>query len=95
MASLILRDNASLDCLALYKHVTDRLPNYACPKLLRIKESIEVTGTYKHRKVNLIREGFDPKTIADPLYFMNDTEKTYSPLDEEAFNSLLSGAIRI
>ncbi|PIK61595.1 putative very long-chain acyl-CoA synthetase-like [Apostichopus japonicus] len=95
MASLILRNDVTLDCPALYKHITERLPSYACPKFVRIKESIEVTGTYKHRKVNLIKEGFDPKTITDPLYYMNDTEKTYSPLDEEAYNHVLSGAIRM
>ncbi|PIK45724.1 putative very long-chain acyl-CoA synthetase-like [Apostichopus japonicus] len=95
MASLILRNDVTLDCPALYKHITERLPSYACPKFVRIKESIEVTGTYKHRKVNLIKEGFDPRTITDPLYYMNDTEKTYSPLDEEAYNHVLSGAIRM
>lgn len=95
MASLVLQKNESLNCQKFYTHVTDRLPNYACPKFVRIKESIEVTGTYKHRKVNLIKEGFDPRSISDAMFYMNDKEKTYSILDEEAFNSIQSGSIRM
>ncbi|XP_071846102.1 long-chain fatty acid transport protein 6-like isoform X2 [Apostichopus japonicus] len=95
MASLILRNNATLDCPALYKHITERLPSYACPKFVRIKDTLEVTGTFKLRKVNLVKEGFDPRTITGPLYYMNDTEKTYSPLDEEAYNNIHSGIIKL
>ena len=95
MASLVLQNNESLNGLELYKHITERLPSYACPKFVRIKESIEVTGTYKHQKVSLMKEGFDPRYISDPMFYINDEEKTYSILDEEAYNNIISGNIRM
>ena len=28
-----------------------------------------MTGTFKQQKVDLVREGFDPGGISDPIYF--------------------------
>jgi hypothetical protein len=30
---------------------------------------MEVTATFKHKKSDLTRAGFDPAQIADPIYF--------------------------
>ena len=32
---------------------------------------MEITGTFKQRKVELVKEGFDPSAIADPLYWFD------------------------
>ena len=36
-----------------------------------IGAEIEITGTFKHRKVELVKQGFDPAAITDPLYFLD------------------------
>lgn len=95
MAALIIKSNETLDCPAMYRHITERLPSYACPKFIRVKEAMEVTGTFKLRKVNLMKEGFDPRRISEPLYYMNEKDKTYSILDEDSFNGIWSGTIRL
>ena len=46
-----------------------RLPPYARPLFLRIRDGIEVTGTFKHKKSDLVRDGFDPKATQDAIYF--------------------------
>ena len=51
------------------KRCRDNLPAYARPMFLRLKPEIEITGTFKQRKVELVKEGFDPSAIADPLYW--------------------------
>jgi acyl-CoA synthetase (AMP-forming)/AMP-acid ligase II len=35
----------------------EKLPSYACPLFLRICDEIKVTGTYKHQKAFLRKEG--------------------------------------
>ncbi len=37
-------------------------------------KNIDVTATFKQKKVDLVKEGFDPDKIADPLYF-NDADR--------------------
>jgi hypothetical protein len=41
---------------------------------MRITPAIETTGTFKYRKVDLVRDGFDPAKIEQTLYFDDPTE---------------------
>ncbi|XP_053221096.1 long-chain fatty acid transport protein 2 isoform X2 [Podarcis raffonei] len=95
MASIRLTDGCEFDGGQLYKHVVDYLPAYARPCFVRIQDAIEVTGTFKHRKVQLAQEGFDPAAIKDTLYFLNDKEKTYVPLTEDIYNSICSNQLKL
>ena len=44
------------------------LPDYARPVFLRLRRELELTATFKHKKHDLAKEGFDPDRVADPLY---------------------------
>ena len=57
------------DPAQLYAHVARELPSYARPLFVRIGAEIEITGTFKHRKVDLAKQGFDPAVVADPVLF--------------------------
>src|SRR5690606_29826511 len=83
MVALVLDDPAGLDGKALYAHVADALPAYAAPAFVRVSEHAEVTGTFKLRKVELQREGYDPARVGDPLYVRDDEARAYLPLDAE------------
>ena len=54
----------------------------------------EVTGTFKLRKVELQREGFDPGAVGDPLFFRDD-ERGYVPLDAELHERIVPGGQRV
>ncbi|MGA0545967.1 long-chain-acyl-CoA synthetase [Brevundimonas sp. VNH65] len=45
-----------------------QLPAYARPVFVRIAKTLETTGTFKYRKVDLVSEGFDPARVDGPLY---------------------------
>ncbi|ETE57944.1 Bile acyl-CoA synthetase, partial [Ophiophagus hannah] len=90
MASIRLADGCEFNGEILYKHVTDYLPLYARPYFVRIQDVLEVTGTFKYRKVQLAQEGFNPAVVKDALYFGDDKEKTYVPLTEDIYNSICS-----
>ena len=95
MASLVVDDPATFDLEALRAHLAQRLPDYACPVFLRFAAEVEVTGTFKHRKVDLVRQGFDPAIVRDPLYFRSPDSKTFVPLDGPLYARLTSGSIRL
>ena len=58
MATLVTDDE--LDLAAFRTHLIDRLPEYARPLFLRIRNEMEVTATFKYTKTDLVRQGYDP-----------------------------------
>jgi fatty-acyl-CoA synthase len=75
--------------------VARRLPAYARPVFLRLLQRLETTGTFKPRKQELVRAGFDPSLIKDKLYFDDPRHQAYVPLDGALFAAISSGSIRI
>ena len=92
MASLVV--NADFNLSNLPQRLKALAP-YARPIFLRLSPRIEVTGTFKQRKVDLVRQGFDPTAIADPLYFLEPASGNYEPLTPERYGEILSGRIRL
>ncbi len=93
MAALVLAGD-KLDGAALHAHVTRELPAYARPAFVRVQDEPDLTGTFKLRKVDLQREGFDPGSIADPILYRDDAGGTYAPLDAAAHARIQTGSIR-
>lgn len=93
MAALVADQSLSLD--ELYSHVTRQLAAYARPLFLRVRPELDTTGTFKHRKVDLVREGFDPAAISDPLYFRDDARGGYVPLDPRLYEEIVAGRARL
>jgi fatty-acyl-CoA synthase len=91
MAALVLSPGAAFDGTAFFRHARG-LPRYAMPLFVRLLAEQEVTGTFKIRKVDLAREGFDPGRIRDPLYLRDDAAGAYVPLTAEIFAAIRSGA---
>jgi fatty-acyl-CoA synthase len=86
MAALVVDGDFNLEQLPTRLKA---LPNYARPIFLRLSPSIEVTGTFKQRKVDLVREGLDPSAIADPLYFLDPDSGKYERLTPERYGEIL------
>lgn len=59
------------------------------------QDAIEITGTFKHRKVTLMEEGFNPAVIKDALYFSDDTAKTYVPMTEDMYKAINDKTLKI
>jgi fatty-acyl-CoA synthase len=93
MALIAPRATFDLDAIALALRAA--LPDYARPVFLRVKSSLDVTATFKHQKQALMREGFDPTQIADPLYLFDRARSAYVPLDRDLFAAIESGALRL
>jgi fatty-acyl-CoA synthase len=93
MAALVA--NADFDIDSLSRLVEEGLASYARPIFIRLLQQMEITGTFKHRKVDLVREGFDPAKLSDRLFFRDPEKGRYVPLDPGAFERIESGQIRL
>lgn len=95
MAAIILKPDQKFDGNKVYNHVVKYLPIYAYPRFLRIQKTMEMTGTFKRTKINLVLEAFNHKIINDPLYFLDTSEKSYISMTEEIYNDILSFKIKL
>jgi len=93
MAAITPEENFKLDGLRDY--LVRELPSYARPMFIRLQPAIETTGTFKYRKVDLVRDGFDPAKIEQQLYFDNPEEFRYVPLTAELYARIQSGAFKL
>ena len=95
MAALLLKPNMTFDPVATFNFVRSRLPDYACPRFLRLPSTLEHTSTFKQTKYKLVQESFDPRLVKDPLFFFDTVRKGYTRLDGEAYQKITSGDLRI
>jgi fatty-acyl-CoA synthase len=72
-----------------------RLPAYACPVMIRLCASLDTTETFKQKKQELVREGFDPGLVNDPLFFRDPASGAYCRMDAGSHARILEGAIRL
>ncbi|HEB89238.1 MAG TPA: long-chain-acyl-CoA synthetase, partial [Deltaproteobacteria bacterium] len=93
MAAIVTNDDFDID--ALGRVVEEGLASYARPIFVRILPQMEITGTFKHRKVDLVREAYDPATLTDPLYFRDPEKGRYVPLDVGIRERIDSGQVRL
>ncbi|XP_077989603.1 long-chain fatty acid transport protein 2-like [Glandiceps talaboti] len=95
MAAITVKDGEVLDFEELYAHTTSRLPNYACPRFLRLQKKMETTGTYKHTKTQLVKESCDPSKISEPLYVMDLQKKSYVPMDNTLYQKVVNRVVKL
>ena len=90
-----LSTNRDINLENLYQSLSSSLPSYAQPLFLRIKKEIEITGTFKHRKVELVKDGYNPEEIKEPMYFCDHKAQTYLPLDQELYNKIQNKELKL
>ncbi|XP_019640878.1 PREDICTED: long-chain fatty acid transport protein 4-like [Branchiostoma belcheri] len=87
--------NNSLDLKKLASSLKQVLPVYAIPMFLRLTKAVDTTGTFKLKKTDVRKEGFNPDVISDQMYYMDLSAGTYKPLDSAAYQDIVNGKIRL
>lgn len=93
MAAIYDPEN-SLNIKELSEGLKKSLPSYARPLFVRVLSELPMTGTFKLKKKDLQRDGFDIKKITDPIYFL-DNSGVYVKLTEEIYNNIHQGKVRL
>lgn len=94
MAALTMLRGESPDLDKFAGHIVENLPVYAWPYFLRLCETADTTSSFKQVKTNLQKQGFDPKTIRDPLYFLHPRSKTFLKMTPELYDDIQGAKIR-
>lgn len=93
MAALVAAPG--FDVAGLAGKLAGNLATYARPVFIRLRPEMEITGTFKLRKVDLVKEGFDPATISDPLYAFDSETGRYVPLDARRYADIVAGLTKL
>ena len=93
MASIVAEGEP--DLAALKAHVDRELPHYARPVFLRMSKESDTTSTFKFKKTNLVKAGFDPANISEPLFYADSKTGEFKPIDKQVFGEIIDGTIRL
>jgi fatty-acyl-CoA synthase len=93
MAALVV--SADFNLQELRRRLVARLPGYARPVLVRIVPALELTGTFKLKKQELARQGYDPASVSDQLYLDDGSRQEYVRLDAPLYQRLQAGSLRL
>jgi len=89
MASVVISTKIEdFDFSGLISHFRNNLPPYAIPIFLRFKSNLSITATFKFKKVEIKKEGFELENIDDPLYVMLPGESEYTPLTKDIYENI-------
>ncbi len=92
MAGLVVSED--FDLKRFGDHISQALPPYAQPVFLRLLPVIDTTGTFKHRKVDLVTAGFDPGLIKDKVYYRSPA-KGYVRLTAPTYAKILAEGVKL
>jgi fatty-acyl-CoA synthase len=93
MVAIVTDDRFDLE--EFRDHLARRLPAYACPAFVRICAALDSTETFKQKKQDLIRAGFDPNRVSDPLFFRDPKSGAFLPIDAQCYERITEGSIRL
>ena len=90
-----LETGKGFDLQLFHDHAARQLPGYALPVFLRVGASAVVTETFKHKKQDLARDGFDPSSTSDSVYVRMNGRETYARLDSVLHARIMAGHVRL
>ena len=88
MAAVLMQPGRQFDPQAFFTFASERLPHYAVPVFVRVSAMADMTSTFKLRKIDLQRQGYNPALFDDPLYVKDDQAGSYLPYSTEVLARL-------
>ena len=95
MAAIVMQAGAHFDEVATARQLIGALPAYAVPLFVRIKKDQDTTETFKIRKVELKRQGFDPAFCEEPLFVLLNRDAGYEVLTAQTYARILGGTLKL
>lgn len=90
----ILDPTGSLDLAKLATGLCRVLPSYARPQFVRLLTKVDMTGTFKLKKMDLLKDGFRPSAIEDAVFYMSP-RGAYERLTDEVYEQICRGEVRL
>src|ERR1700732_68485 len=93
MTAIVVGDE--FDFAKLQDHLSRRLPAYAHPVFVRICAALDTTETFKQKKHQLAREGFDPLLVTDLLFYREPGSGAHRPIKAADHARILDVSVRL
>jgi fatty-acyl-CoA synthase len=93
MAEIVCR--GEIDLSAFRDHLARHLPRYAYPVLLRLRNEIDLTPTFKPLKRGTGPNDYDPSTCPDRLYVNDPDRQAYIALDQRLYERIRAGDMHL
>jgi acyl-CoA synthetase (AMP-forming)/AMP-acid ligase II len=95
VSAVSLQPGKELDFKDLYNYLSRKLPKYAIPVFIRIVPAMEMTGTFKHQKVEYRNQGIDLEKVPkeQPMYWLRGN--TYVPFTLDDLKSIDDGKVKL
>ncbi|CAI5454641.1 unnamed protein product [Caenorhabditis angaria] len=94
MAGVVLKEGTDVDLFLteITKRLTENLASYAVPVFIRLCKEVDRTGTFKLKKLDLQKAGFDlVKCKGDRVFYWSAPDKKYKELDENMQKDIETG----
>lgn len=52
------------------------------------------SGTFKLKKTDYVKAGFNPSATADKLFYLDQKEQKYKVIDKAVYSDIVNGKIR-
>lgn len=88
MAAIVMQEGYQFDPQTFYALTTKKVPNYAAPQFVRVSKAADMTSTYKLRKVDLQKQGYDPALCDEPIYVRNDKLACYQEYSKDVLQAV-------
>jgi fatty-acyl-CoA synthase len=93
MAAIVI-DPSKFDLAACHAWLVEHLPGYARPLFVRVRgDLLDVTATFKQKKFDLVRQGFDPGQTTDQIYFNDPRARAFVPVDAKLYDAINVGRV--
>lgn len=76
-------------------YLRTHLPSYAIPRFIRITPRLDTTSTFKVKKGQYQKEGYNPQSIKDDLYVYNLHSNCYEPLTQTVYQQIEAGEFKL
>ncbi len=95
MAALVVEAPEKFDLPGLREHIAHALPPYARPVFIRFRRQLDMTGTFKLKKLELAAEGVDISRTEDPIYFDDRVAGAYQRVTSDFARTLRGGDVKL
>jgi fatty-acyl-CoA synthase len=97
MVAITVQSGKKIDPATFATFCRANLPPYSVPLFIRLlAEDINLTGTFKHQKVDYRNQGCDPaKILDDEVWWFNIENGTYEPYTAEIYSQITRGQSKL
>lgn len=96
MVAITQESGKNLDPVIFAAHCRKNLPSYSVPVFIRLlAEEINLTGTFKHQKVDYRNQGCNPTKVSDEMWWFNGATSAYEPYGSEQYDKIVAGQAKL